>query len=73
MKRIRLQISGMQCDGCRQKLSAALRAIASAEPMQVTLEPPEAVVHIDPERCSLQELLAVVREAGFDVTSFSQS
>ena len=68
--RMRLRISGMNCDHCIKSIESALAALNGVESCAVRLG--EAEVTVDESTVGKKELLAAVRGAGtFDVSSFS--
>ena len=73
MKTITLQIDGMTCDGCVNKIDAALGAVPSATQVTVSLKPQQATVQIDCDRATVNDLVQAVRSAGFNVTGFTST
>lgn len=61
------KIAGMICDGCADKVTHALRAVAGVGDLQVSLASDEATVQFDERSTSLEQLKTAVREAGYRV------
>lgn len=72
MTTYRIQIDGMTCDHCVQTVSSALRALDGVGDVSVDLPAGRAVVQVGNDAGGVSGLLAVVREAGFQVSGFQQ-
>lgn len=59
-----LLIDGMGCRNCATRISNALVGVAGVSDAEVSLRPPVATVRYDPDRASLDELMAAVADAG---------
>lgn len=71
MKRYRLEITGMKCEGCAGAVEAALRGVEGVKESEVALEEGRASVVAD-EPVELAELVRAVEEAGYAVRSGSE-
>lgn len=56
-------VSGMHCGSCVGKIESALRGLDAVETAEVTLDPPEAVIEMEP-RVALDELNETVGRQG---------
>ena len=62
----KFRIEGMHCGGCVARVTKALKAIA--DDVEVTLDPPFAVLEVD-SALPLEEVKAAVAQAGDYVVS----
>lgn len=65
---ITLSISGMDCDGCKQSVTDALKGVEGVAEVEVSLEENTAVVK--GEKLDVVKLAAAVDEAGYGATPF---
>lgn len=63
-----LDIEGMDCKGCAKGLEATLGRAAGVKKAAVEFEKSRAVVEYDSSKTTLEQLIAVVDEAGFTAT-----
>jgi copper chaperone len=68
MRTVTLRIQGMSCAHCQQAVRQALTAVAGVERAEVSLAEGRAEVAYDPERATLEALLAAVRQEGYEAT-----
>ena len=66
MKEVKLNISGMHCEGCSTRLQKVLNNQEGVEDAIVSLEDKEAVVKYDESQISVNELKEAVEDAGFE-------
>jgi len=66
MTEITLRIGGMHCGGCVSSVRRVLSALPGVEHVEVTLEPPQAVVRYDESRLQRSALVQAIGEAGFE-------
>ncbi len=67
VKMIDLRISGMSCDGCRERVTGALERVDGVQKAKVDLDRGYAEVSLDPaSETGPDELVQAVREAGYD-------
>jgi copper chaperone CopZ len=60
-----LTITGMACGGCVASVQSVLAALPGVQGVQVTLDPPAAVVDHDPATAPPEKLIQAVVDAGF--------
>jgi copper chaperone CopZ len=65
MQQLRLQVSGMTCQGCVRSVKQVLEAVPGVRSAAVSLERSEAVVDFDPGRASAADLATAVEAAGY--------
>ncbi len=65
-KRIELTVAGMTCAHCVTAVRKGLAAVPGVSDVVVTLDPPRAVVTYDPAKAGPEQLMAAVREAGYE-------
>lgn len=58
-------VTGMQCGGCANKLSLALRTLSGVDDVQISLASGEVTVVYDPALASPAQIQAGVITAGF--------
>jgi copper chaperone len=61
-----LKISGMKCDGCVNGVKTALHGIKGVISADVDLSSAIAIVRFNQEKPDINNLIAVVKNAGFD-------
>ncbi len=62
-----LKVSGMTCEGCEQRIGAALASLPGVRPSAADHRSGEVRVVCDPERTSAAEIRDVVVRAGYQV------
>src|SRR3989304_10501863 len=67
MEKIELSIKGMHCASCAQIIERALKEVAGVISASVNFAAEKAIVDIDPQRVSRDDLIKVVRDVGYDV------
>lgn len=67
MESITLKIDGMHCEGCADRLGKALQRRHGVRDADVRFAGGEARVRFNPHVITRDDLVAVVREAGYDV------
>ena len=66
MKEIKLNITGMHCEGCSTRLQKVLNNQDGVEDATVSLEDKEAVIKFDESQISVNDLKEAVEDAGFE-------
>ena len=64
-KTVTLVIRGMTCNHCATATRKSLASVPGVAGVDVTLDPPRAVVTYDPAKAGADRLAAAVREAGY--------
>ncbi|ANF56824.1 heavy-metal-associated domain-containing protein [Halotalea alkalilenta] len=67
LRSITLPVIGMDCGGCARGVDKAVRALSGVDDVQVSLDPAQVVVRIDPALVSREALVTAIEDAGFDV------
>ncbi len=62
---VTLVIDGMTCNHCAMATRKSLSSVPGVSDVEVTLDPPRAVVTYDPARADARRLEAAVGEAGY--------
>lgn len=66
MKEVKLNITGMHCEGCSTRLQKVLNNQDGVEDATVSLENKEAVVKFDESQTNVNALKEAVEDAGFE-------
>lgn len=66
MKEVKLNITGMHCEGCSTRLQKVLNNQDGVEDAKVSLEDKEAVVKFDESKTNVDALKEAVEDAGFE-------
>ena len=66
-KQITLPISGMTCAACVMHVEGGLKDVPGVENATVNLANERATVQFDPERAKIDQMVAAVRDVGYDV------
>ena len=66
MKEVKLNITGMHCEGCSTRLQKVLNNQDGVENATVSLENKEAVVKFDESQTNIDALKEAVEDAGFE-------
>ena len=66
MKEVKLNITGMHCEGCSKRLKKVLNNQDGVEDATVSLENKEAVVKFDESQTNVNALKEAVEDAGFE-------
>jgi copper chaperone CopZ len=67
MQTVKMEVSGMTCEGCVRGVRAALSKLPGVGAVEVSLEAGEARVEHDPGAAPVEVLREAVEAAGFDV------
>lgn len=67
MNEIILSVTGMTCGGCVSSVQKVLTALPGVQSAEVTLNPGQARVVVDPARVDRAALVQAVVDAGFGV------
>lgn len=65
---VRLKIGGMTCASCQKHVGDALKGVPGVKAANVDLAFHRATVTVDPEQAKLADLVAAVKEAGYEAT-----
>lgn len=65
MKEIILNIEGMHCTGCSNRLTKVLNNIDGIESAEVSFETKKATIKYDGSKVSVETIKAEIEEAGF--------
>ena len=65
MKEIILNIEGMHCTGCSNRLTKVLNNIDGVESAEVRFETKKATIKYDESKVSVETIKAEIEEAGF--------
>jgi copper chaperone CopZ len=65
MKEIILNIEGMHCTGCSNRLTKVLNNIDGVERAEVSFETKKANIKYDESKVSVETIKAEIEEAGF--------
>lgn len=63
---VRLNVGGMHCRSCSMNVDLTLGDLAGVESSSTDLEQAVSVVTFDPDVVTVDELIAAVKEAGYD-------
>jgi Cu+-exporting ATPase len=66
-KSITLPIVGMTCAACVAHVEGGLKEVPGVEQASVNLANERATVHFDPGKTNLEQMIAAVRDVGYDV------
>ena len=66
-QQITLPISGMTCAACVMHVEGGLKDVAGVESAAVNLANERATVHFDPAKVNIDQMVAAVRDVGYDV------
>ena len=72
-KIITLNVTGMNCNGCRTSVERSLKNLDGVRDVVVTLEPSEARVTYDADRLTVTDLSSRVVEAGYGVADIANN
>lgn len=67
ISRKRLYIGGMTCVSCQNKIEKALKKTPGVESAKISYQKGTADIAFDPDWVTLEELQAVIRDAGYEV------
>ena len=67
MKRQSIQVQGMVCGKCEQRISKAMSAIEGVKFMCADSEKGIVEVEYEPERCSLETIKTSIRNIGYTI------
>lgn len=62
----RLKVTGMTCDNCRRHVEDALKGVEGVSAAKVDLMFHKADVTYDPQKTTLDRLVAAVKAAGYE-------
>lgn len=67
MERVDLQINGMTCAACARRIERRLRKVAGVKQANVNFATSRATVEYDARACDARQLIAAVKDVGYDV------
>jgi mercuric ion binding protein len=70
---VALRIEGMTCGGCAVAARKALERLDGVSKVEVSYEKQRAVVTYDPDRVTVEQLIAAVRQLGYTATVLAAS
>lgn len=65
MKEIKLNIEGMHCDGCSNRLERILNNLEGIEKAKVSLEEKIDTIEFNEEKITINKIKEEIKEAGF--------
>lgn len=65
LRQVTFEVEGMTCGGCAIATRTVLSRLDGVKKVEVDYEQGEAVVAYDPEKVSVQEMIAAVKELGY--------
>lgn len=68
MQTIMLKVEGMHCSGCVKTVTRILDTLEGVSSVDVSLENASAQIQFDSSQVSVNKLIDVVENAGFDVS-----
>ncbi len=69
LKQVNLPIAGMTCASCVVHVEGGLNGVAGVEKATVNLANERATVQFDPAKANLDQMIAAVRDVGYDVVT----
>jgi Cu+-exporting ATPase len=69
LKQVNLPISGMTCASCVMHVEGGLSGVAGVEKASVNLANERATVQFDPDKANVDQMIAAVRDVGYDVVT----
>ena len=66
MKKIVLEIEGMHCEGCVNRIKKVLKGLDGVNDAKVSLENKNAVIEYDEDKIEIEDLKQAVSDAGFE-------
>ncbi len=69
LKQVNLPISGMTCASCVMHVEGGLSGVQGVERASVNLANERATVQFDPDKTGIGEMVAAVRDVGYDVVT----
>jgi copper chaperone len=66
METTTIKVDGMSCGGCVKSVTGVLTALEGVAKAEVSLEQKQAVVEFDAAKVTLDQLKAVIEDAGFE-------
>ena len=67
MKKIVLEIEGMHCEGCVNRLTKVLKGLDGVNDAKVSLENKNAVIEYDEDKIDLDDIKQAIEDANFEV------
>ena len=68
MKEVKLQVKGMSCTGCEQRIQKVLARVEGVVRSAADHQTEEVRVLFDPERTSEEALRSSIEQAGYEVS-----
>ena len=67
----RIEIRGMTCNGCRNAVTGALNSLQGVVSASVDLQQALALVEFDPAQTSVEQMVEVVSDLGYEAKAES--
>ena len=67
MKKIVLEIKGMHCEGCVNRLTKILKGLDGVNDAKVSLENKNAEIEYNEDQIELEDIKQAIEDAGFEV------
>lgn len=67
MKNISLNVKGMHCEGCSNRLTNVLQGLDGVNSANVSFENKKAELEIDENIIDIEEISEAIQDAGFEV------
>ncbi|MDI6600535.1 MAG: copper chaperone CopZ [Thermoanaerobacteraceae bacterium] len=69
MKKITVNVKGMTCNHCKMHVENAIKSLNGVSDVKVSLEEGKADITYDPAKVTLDDIKAVVDDAGYEVVA----
>src|SRR5512145_2180807 len=66
---ITIGVYGMTCGHCQKRIADAISSLEGVESTNVDLESERAIVSFDPQKVSLEDIIAAIHKAGYSTES----
>lgn len=68
LKRVTLKVKGMTCGGCAIAARTVLERLDGIQKAEVSYEDSRAVVTYDPEKATIEQMIAALKKLGYTAT-----
>jgi mercuric transport protein len=68
LEKVTFRVEGMTCGGCAIAARTVLQRLEGVEKAEVSYEESRAVVTYDPEKVTIEEMIAAIKELGYTAT-----
>ena len=69
MKTAKLNVEGMSCEHCVKAVTTAVGALPSVTGVTVDLSAKSVTLEHDPEKATIENIIAAIEDQGYDVIS----